>query len=234
MQKLFKYLLAVMVIGSTSILTAYEASGASAELSTPSDGNTVESSTQTTPTPSPAKQPTLEGVFYVLERISKATDSGIVSLTPGTKVLLVHTGTPMVITDGQQQYQAYSYQLTKNPDLGEKLAREEHSKQAKFEQAVLQTTQERQKQEYLAKKTIRENIKTIIERQQKIIKIQQQIKDVRRDIFENTPNSLTQPPLFPDAWRNPGPLQLFLADKKKELRHLEEELEKLCGYATFN
>lgn len=65
---------------------------------------------------------TEDGEFYLLERVSKVTDVGIVAFAAGKKVKLVKTeGEMMTVTDGQEEVKVEVAKLTRNIEQGEAL-----------------------------------------------------------------------------------------------------------------
>lgn len=60
------------------------------------------------------------GVFYIIERIKKNTDAGIVALSPGEKVsLLGRKGTKMQVSDGAVDFEIESTQATNDLEVAE-------------------------------------------------------------------------------------------------------------------
>jgi len=188
----------------------------------------------------PVKRLAPEGVFFVLQRISAATDSGVVSIGPGTKVTLVRAGSPMRVTDGEHQYDVSSDQLTNDMAIAEQLV--QAGQQAKASQEIAQKTQEGQQlpepgRKPAAKETPPEKVTakipakaperedpSLAERQRKSAEIRKKIKDINQAIEDYRP------------WRNRRgriPIgeqhehQRFIDNKRDEIRKLEKELADL-------
>lgn len=181
-------------------------------------------------TVTPVKRFAPKGVFFVLQRISAMTDSGVVSAMPGTKVTLVRDGSLMRVTDGQHEYDAFPSQLTNDMDIGEKLAQVECSVKAKIKQEILQKTQEYQKAQQEQKSKVEEMSHARAANQSKAAHLRQQIKDARQAIFENKPDGMIASPLF--DWRERNAQRKFIEDKQKEIRDLQNELDKLEANGT--
>ena len=185
-----------------------------------------------------------EGVYYVLQRLSVTTDSGVASVTPGGKVTLVRAGSPMCVTDGEHQYDANSSQLTNDIDLAEKLARDDHSAQAKLLQPVAQAIPgqrppQQQKQPTAqeqpvvtpSQKTPEEISQAETDRQAKIAGIRQKIKDARQAIHDSHP-----------ARTGSGRVQVgsqhaqqqLIDSKNKEISDLQSELRKLGAMGIYD
>lgn len=67
--------------------------------------------------PTPYRNLAPAGTYYLLTRVSFMTDSGVIGDSPGTKVTLVRSGTPMTVTDGRNQFDVESSQVTNDLDL---------------------------------------------------------------------------------------------------------------------
>jgi hypothetical protein len=66
------------------------------------------------------------GVFYLTQRISMTTDSGVKGYSPGTKVLLLkRSPSKLKVTDGSTDFEVALNQVTNDLDLAEELARKE-------------------------------------------------------------------------------------------------------------
>jgi len=70
-----------------------------------------------TATPPPARNLAPPGTYFLLQRVSIMTDSGVIGDQPGTKVTLVKAGPPMVVTDGQNQFSVDPAQVTNDLDI---------------------------------------------------------------------------------------------------------------------
>jgi len=66
--------------------------------------------------PAPAGNFAPEGVYFLLERVSVMTDSGVIGDPPGTKVTLVKAGPPMRVTDGKNEFDVTPAQVTNDLD----------------------------------------------------------------------------------------------------------------------
>jgi len=191
-----------------------------------------------TPAATPLKRLAPKGVFFVLQRLSTMTDSGVVSAVAGTKVTLVRDGSPMLVTDGQHQYDALASQLTNDMDIGEHLAQADQYAQARVKQQIFQTTQDyhAQRQEALKaedasrEKAVENNSKAETERQQKIAGLLQKIRDDRQAIRDYYPYRYSdgQIPL-----RAQHAEQKFIDQKQREILNLKNQLGALGVNATF-
>jgi hypothetical protein len=92
-----------------------------------------------TPTPKPTATPTAtpvavvvasptpqlnlapDGTYFLLQRVSVMTDSGISGDAPGTKVTLVNAGPPMRVTDGQNEFEVQPSQVTNDLDVAQRV-----------------------------------------------------------------------------------------------------------------
>ena len=71
---------------------------------------------------SPAHHPHLAplGYLYVLQRVSKTTDSGVTGVDPGTPLLIINRGPEQtLLTDGTTQFQVDNSNLTNDTDVAE-------------------------------------------------------------------------------------------------------------------
>ena len=65
------------------------------------------------PTPAPTVDLAPAGTYFLLQRVSVTSDSGIIGISPGTKVTLISTSsTGMHVTDGQNQFDVGTSQVT--------------------------------------------------------------------------------------------------------------------------
>jgi hypothetical protein len=67
--------------------------------------------------PTPRKNLAPAGTFYVIQRISLTTDSGITGIAPGTRLTMVSPGPPMRVTDGQNEFEVQPEQVTNDLDI---------------------------------------------------------------------------------------------------------------------
>lgn len=65
----------------------------------------------------PSRRLAPEGTFFVLQRLSIPTETGITSIAPGTKVTVVRTGPPLHLSDGKVEFDASPEQVTNDIDL---------------------------------------------------------------------------------------------------------------------
>ncbi len=86
-----------------------------------------------------AKQPRLapEGTWFLLQRVSLKTDSGIIGFAPGTKVTLVDQGDSLsTVSDGEYQFTVASSQLTNDLDMAENVAKSDYTAQAQIAESI--------------------------------------------------------------------------------------------------
>ena len=65
----------------------------------------------------PARNLAPPGTWYVIQRVTVTTDSGITGVAPGTRVTMVSPGPPMRVTDGQNQFDVQPDQVTNDLDI---------------------------------------------------------------------------------------------------------------------
>jgi len=83
-----------------------------------------------------------DGVYYLLERISITTDSGVIADIPGTKVTLEkENGTTLTVTDGSNHFDVSNTQVTNDLDVAAKYS----SAQAAQGTALAAWTQEQKR-----------------------------------------------------------------------------------------
>jgi hypothetical protein len=88
-----------------------------------------------------SQQPVLapKGVYYLLERVSVTTDSGIFSAPVGTKVTEIKTTvTGMAVTDGQHQFNITPSQVTNDMTVASQLANHDRATQARLKADLAQ------------------------------------------------------------------------------------------------
>ena len=81
----------------------------------PADG--AQSAAPSTPAPFLDSRFAPPGTYFLLERVSITTDSGVSGDPPGTRVTLVKAGPPTIVTDGQNQFEVAPYQVTNDLDV---------------------------------------------------------------------------------------------------------------------
>ncbi|MCX6967637.1 MAG: hypothetical protein NTZ46_07625 [Verrucomicrobia bacterium] len=203
----------------------------------PSSSTPIAIQTQPTPVVAPVKRLTPGGIFFVLQRLSTMTDSGVASVVPGAKVTLVRAGSPMRVSDGQHEYDAFPAQLTNDMDIAEKIASADCLTQSALKQQIFRTTQVYHEQRTQAlktedvsrEKTAEKSSNAEAARQKLIAWRCQQIKDARQAILDYRPI------------RHNGRItingqhaqQRFIDQKQAEIRGFQNELVKLGVSATF-
>jgi len=73
-----------------------------------------------------------DGTYFLLQRISITTDSGITGDAPGTKVTLVAAGPPMQVTDGQNEFEVQPSQVTNDLDVAQRVFYADQTAQAEI------------------------------------------------------------------------------------------------------
>ncbi len=107
----------------------------------------------TKPTPARsmvAKQPRLapEGTYFLLQRASLKTDSGVIGFAPGTKVTMIDKGESMsTVSAGQYQFTVPSPQLTNDLDIAENAAKSDYAAQVQIADSIGKSVQEYKKQQ---------------------------------------------------------------------------------------
>src|SRR6266480_1134000 len=107
----------------------------------------------TRPTPASsvvAKQPRLapEGTYFLLQRASLKTDSGVIGFAPGTKVTMIDKGDPMsTVSDGQYQFTVPSPQLTNDLDIAANAAKSDYASQVQIADSIGKSIREYEKQQ---------------------------------------------------------------------------------------
>jgi hypothetical protein len=114
------------------------------------------------PTPAPAviavapsaprKNLAPPGTFYLIQRVSITTDSGITGLAPGTRVTMVSPGPPMQVTDGQNQFDVQPDQVTNDMDVAAQVYYADRNAQAAANAAGAQSAQASAAQEEATEK----------------------------------------------------------------------------------
>jgi hypothetical protein len=97
-----------------------------------------------------AKQPRLapEGTFFLLQRVSLKTDSGVVGFAPGTRVTLVDQGDSLsTVSDGEYQFTVASSQLTNDLDMAENVAKSDYTAQAQIAESIGRSVRQYEQQQ---------------------------------------------------------------------------------------
>jgi hypothetical protein len=76
------------------------------------------------------------GIYFLLQRISVMTDSGVVGDSPGTKVTMIKGGNPMHVTDGQNQFDVDPAQVTNDIDVATRVFYSDQNTQAQISKAT--------------------------------------------------------------------------------------------------
>ena len=98
----------------------------------------------------PAKEPRLapEGTYFLLQRVSLKTDSGVVGFAPGTKVTMVNQGASMsTVSDGEYQFMVASSQLTNDLDMAENVAKTDYTAQAQIAESIGRSVRQYEQQQ---------------------------------------------------------------------------------------
>jgi hypothetical protein len=92
------------------------------------------------------------GIFYLVQRVSVKTNSGVVGYAPGTRVKLIEErGDRLLVTDGESKIEVDGDKVTNDMDLAELAAKkDERSQQAiqeyfKSQQAAYRAEREKEK-----------------------------------------------------------------------------------------
>ena len=87
--------------------------------------------------PTPPKRLAPEGTYFLLQRSSLTTDSGVIGFAPGTKVTLVgRNGSAITVTDGQYQLDVEASQLTNDLDVATTVAQSDFTAQNKIAKII--------------------------------------------------------------------------------------------------
>jgi hypothetical protein len=98
-----------------------------------------------------AKQPRLapEGTYFLLQRVSLKTESGIIGFAPGTKVTMVNQADSMsTVSDGEVQFTVASSQLTNDVDIAENVAKLDYAAQAQIAESIGQSVRQYEQQQF--------------------------------------------------------------------------------------
>ena len=83
------------------------------------------------PTPAPTVDLAPAGTYFLLQRVSVSSDSGVIGISPGTKVTLISTTpTGMRVTDGQNQFDVATTQVTNDFGLARQTLKADKDAQA--------------------------------------------------------------------------------------------------------
>jgi hypothetical protein len=102
--------------------------------------------------PAPRKNLAPPGTYYVIQRVSVTTDSGITGIAPGTRVTMVSPGPPMRVTDGQNQFEVQPDQVTNDMDIAAQAYYADRNAQAAANAAGAQAVQASAAQEEATEK----------------------------------------------------------------------------------
>ena len=109
-----------------------------------------------TPPPPPPKQLAPDGIYFLVERVSVATDSGITAAPPGTKVSLVRAGPPMRVTDGRNEFDVAPTQITNDLDIAAQVSYADRAAQAGIASIRAKQVEESERQRQQAETEARE------------------------------------------------------------------------------
>jgi len=104
-----------------------------------------------TPAPIPQKRLAPEGVYYLVQRVSFATDAGISGYDEGTKVKLVkNMGQTWLVTDGQSQFEITPAQATNDLDVADAVIKTNQAQAATLAESVRRQQEINQKAQQAA------------------------------------------------------------------------------------
>ena len=120
------------------------------------------------PTPArpvgPPRRVAPEGTYFLLERASLRTDSGVIGFAPGTKVALLDQGdSAITVTDGQYRFTVPSSQLTNDLDIAASVAQSDYAEQVRITELTGKLAQEyarQQREAFIASEKERAQKKT--------------------------------------------------------------------------
>jgi hypothetical protein len=78
------------------------------------------------------------GIYFLLQRVSFMTDSGVVGDSPGTKVSMVKSGSPMKVSDGQNQFDVDPTEVTNDLDIATRVFYADRAVQAQISKVTSQ------------------------------------------------------------------------------------------------
>ena len=91
--------------------------------------------------PTPQKNLAPAGTFYIVQRVTVTTDSGITGIAPGTRVTMVSPGPPMQVSDGQNQFAVQPEQVTNDLDIAARVYYADRNAQAAVNASSAQAAQ---------------------------------------------------------------------------------------------
>ncbi len=99
------------------------------------------------PTPArpltPERRLAPEGTYFLVERASLTTDSGVIGFAPGTKVtLLDQVDSTNTVTDGRYQFHVPASQLTNDLDIAASIAKTDYTAQAQLAESTAKDADE--------------------------------------------------------------------------------------------
>jgi hypothetical protein len=91
----------------------------------------------------PEKHLAPEGTFFLLQRVSRQTDSGVYALPPGAEVHRIsQEGSTLTVSDGGKTFEVDAWQLTNDLDVAAALIRNDHENKKRFQSAIEQQNRE--------------------------------------------------------------------------------------------
>jgi|SRR5919201_1704796 hypothetical protein len=98
--------------------------------------------------PTPPKRLAPEGTYFLLQRSSLTTNSGVIGFAPGTKVTLVgRNGSTITVTDGKYQLNVEASQLTNDLAIATTVAQSDFTAQKKIANIIETYVKEYSKQQ---------------------------------------------------------------------------------------
>jgi len=101
-----------------------------------------------------------EGTYFLLQRISITTDSGVIGDPPGTKVTLVKAGPPARVTDGHNEFDVDPSQITNDLDIATQVFYADRSVQSAIKAMSDQQAREYSKQQASQQKAVTDYLKS--------------------------------------------------------------------------
>lgn len=111
--------------------------------------------------PAPARNLAPPGTYFLIQRISVMTDSGVIGDSPGTKVTMVSAGNPMKVTDGQNQFDVTASQVTNDIDVATRVFYADQNEQAQISRATGQEAADFAKQQEAAEKAWQAKVRSL-------------------------------------------------------------------------